>query len=206
MENAVQFITALFGGPQSTWLNAAFALGFVLVLIVLGVWVLKLFTRAGNSVVRGRNRRLAIVDQVMVDSRRQLIIVRRDNVEHLLMTGGPQDLVVEAGIAPPEPAPVRRPLPRTAAEPGHEDIDRLRELARPATQPGETYLRHNGPLRPVTVQQPGLIPTGPELRVDNPSGPAIDSAKSGMSNGSGGTRLGAGRNRFFRGIGRTDRP
>jgi flagellar biogenesis protein FliO len=42
----------------------------VLVLILLGVWVLKLFARAGTSVVsRGRNRRLAVIDQVMVDQR-----------------------------------------------------------------------------------------------------------------------------------------
>ncbi len=53
-------------------------------------------------------RRLAVLEQASVDGRRRLILIRRDNVEHLIMTGGPVDLVVETGIGA---APVRtRPL------------------------------------------------------------------------------------------------
>ena len=33
-----------------------------------------------------------------LDGQRQLVIVRRDNVEHLLMIGGPNDVVVESQI------------------------------------------------------------------------------------------------------------
>jgi hypothetical protein len=29
-----------------------------------------------------------------------LVLVRRDNVEHLIMTGGPVDVVIETGIPP----------------------------------------------------------------------------------------------------------
>ena len=29
---------------------------------------------------------------------RRLVLIRRDNVEHLIMIGGPQDVVVESGI------------------------------------------------------------------------------------------------------------
>jgi flagellar protein FliO/FliZ len=43
-------------------------------------------------------RRLAVLEQASVDGRRRLILIRRDNVEHLIMTGGPVDLVVETGI------------------------------------------------------------------------------------------------------------
>jgi flagellar protein FliO/FliZ len=46
--------------------------------------------------------RLGVVDHANVDSRRRLVLVRRDNVEHLIMTGGPVDVVIETGI----PAPV----------------------------------------------------------------------------------------------------
>ncbi|MEO6394645.1 MAG: flagellar biosynthetic protein FliO [Devosia sp.] len=217
----MQFMAALFGGPENTYLNAGFALGIVLVMIVLGVWVLKLFTRAGTTVTRGRNRRLAIVDQVQVDPKRQLLIIRRDNVEHLILTGGPQDLLVESGIAAPEPQPVRRPAPRPAPAraamsevetPIHPDlpvsrdaIDRLRDLARPAPLRAAPPLRRTGLLRPVSVQPPGVIPMGPALRVDNSAEPTVDSAKTGTANGSGGgTRLGGATNRFFRSIARSD--
>jgi flagellar protein FliO/FliZ len=220
MERGMQFLVALFGGTSNTYLNAGFALGFVLILILLGVWVLKLFTGAGTRMVaRGKNRRLAVIDQVQVDSRRQLIIVRRDNVEHLILTGGPQDLLVESGITPPEPQIVRRPaarppVPARDAEiksptpptspVSREAIDRLRDLARPAPLRPKGSVRHTGLLRPVSVQEPGVIPTGPELAVDNSAGPEIDSAKTETANGSGGTRFG-GANRFLRAISRSDR-
>lgn len=33
-----------------------------------------------------------------IDGRRKLLLIRRDEVEHLVMTGGPVDVVVESGI------------------------------------------------------------------------------------------------------------
>ena len=42
--------------------------------------------------------RLSVVEQTSVDNRRKLLLVRRDNVEHLIMTGGPVDVVIETGI------------------------------------------------------------------------------------------------------------
>lgn len=61
---------------------------------------------------RSRQPRLGIVDVFDVDRQRQLVIVRRDNVEHLLMIGGPNDLVIESEITgaearEPQPADIR---------------------------------------------------------------------------------------------------
>src|SRR5664279_5714347 len=47
---------------------------------------------------RGRQPRLAVIDAATVDGRRRLVLIRRDNVEHLLMIGGPTDVVVEPNI------------------------------------------------------------------------------------------------------------
>ena len=44
-------------------------------------------------------RRLEVVDHASVDGRRKLVLIRRDDVEHLLMTGGPVDVVIETGIS-----------------------------------------------------------------------------------------------------------
>ena len=46
----------------------------------------------------GRQLRLAVVDAAKVDGRRHLILIRRDNVEHLLLIGGPTDIVVEPNV------------------------------------------------------------------------------------------------------------
>jgi flagellar protein FliO/FliZ len=46
---------------------------------------------------RGR-RRLAVVEMLPVDSRRRLLLVRKDQVEHLLLIGGPTDILVEKGV------------------------------------------------------------------------------------------------------------
>lgn len=43
-------------------------------------------------------RRLEIMEQSSVDGRRKLVLIRRDDVEHLIMTGGPVDVVIETGI------------------------------------------------------------------------------------------------------------
>jgi hypothetical protein len=57
------------------------------------------------------DRRLEVVDHANVDSRRKLILIRRDNVEHLIMTGGPVDVVIETGISAPAPRPAEVAAP-----------------------------------------------------------------------------------------------
>jgi flagellar protein FliO/FliZ len=61
--------------------------------------------RLGGGSARGRQPRLAVIDYASVDGRRRLILVRRDNVEHLLMIGGPTDVVVEPNIVRAVAAP-----------------------------------------------------------------------------------------------------
>jgi hypothetical protein len=48
--------------------------------------------------LRGRDRRLGVVETAAVDAHRKLILIRRDTVEHLIMTGGPVDVLIETGI------------------------------------------------------------------------------------------------------------
>jgi flagellar protein FliO/FliZ len=61
--------------------------------------------------------RLAISEQATLDSRRKLVLVRRDDVEHLIMTGGPVDVVIETGIAVSKPEPAVGEAPAQAASP-----------------------------------------------------------------------------------------
>ena len=47
---------------------------------------------------RDRAPRLAIPDTLTVDSRRKLVLIRRDNIEHLVLIGGNTDFVIEPAI------------------------------------------------------------------------------------------------------------
>jgi flagellar protein FliO/FliZ len=85
-----------------------FFFAFVAVLALIGVaaWLIRRFAgnRLGANPNRGRMPRLAVIDAAAVDTRRRLVLVRRDNVEHLLMIGGPTDIVVEPNIVRATPA------------------------------------------------------------------------------------------------------
>lgn len=85
-----------------------FFFAFVAVLALIGVaaWLVRRFAgnRLGANPNRGRMPRLAVIDAAAVDGRRRLVLVRRDNIEHLLMIGGPTDIVVEPNIVRATPA------------------------------------------------------------------------------------------------------
>src|SRR6201989_1137364 len=85
-----------------------FILAFVAVLWLIGVaaWLVRRFAgnRLGANPNRSRMPRLAVIDAAAVDGRRRLVLVRRDNIEHLLMIGGPTDIVVEPNIVRAMPA------------------------------------------------------------------------------------------------------
>ncbi len=59
---------------------------------------------SGNFFGPRAPKRLEVTDQANVDGRRKLLLIRRDGIEHLIMTGGPVDVVIETGISPPATA------------------------------------------------------------------------------------------------------
>lgn len=76
----------------------------VLLFLVIALWIFRTFMSSGGVLMlTGRNKRLGVVDQASVDGRRRLVLIRRDGVEHLLMTGGAIDIVIETGIGAPRP-------------------------------------------------------------------------------------------------------
>lgn len=88
----------------SLYLRFILALAAVLALIAGAAWLVRRFGLFGvNPGRRPDQRRLAINAVQPLDARRRLVLVRRDGVEHLLLVGGANDLVIETGIAPPKP-------------------------------------------------------------------------------------------------------
>ena len=123
----------------------------VIVLILLALW------RTISPRISGRRgQRLGISEYHELDKSRRLVLIRRDNVEHLIMIGGPQDLVVESGITTSTLAVSYAP----SAPPA---IDTAPSSLRPAPRPAVFGERKSPPLRSV---EPGTPPSGgvdPEL-------------------------------------------
>jgi hypothetical protein len=111
-----------------------FLLALFALVIVGAIWLMRGYLNGVSPVAAlfgpRPERRLAVVEQAAVDSRRRLVIVRRDDVEHLIMTGGPVDVVIETGIT------VARGEPQAAAEPAEPIFSRQpRSLGQPASEP-----------------------------------------------------------------------
>jgi len=159
-----------------------FAFVFVLALIGATTWIVRRFgigAHVGSPAVRGRQPRLAMIDAAPVDGRRRLVLVRRDNVEHLLLVGGPSDILVEQNIvrAVPVASPRDVPLPRA---PGVADaMVRAPEPAvppRPPESPSprlEPAPRLEPSSRPEVPPRPDVMPR-PEMSMRPDVSPRTD--------------------------------
>jgi hypothetical protein len=109
--------------------------GIALVVLVVGLVVYKLLS---GPVMGRKGQRLGISEYHEIDKTRRLVLVRRDETEHLILIGGGQDLVVESDInlnsnmedvrEPPRPPIPLRAAPRAPVFSGER---------RPALRPVE---------------------------------------------------------------------
>lgn len=84
---------------NTDYLTAVVALAFVVGLIALIGWAVRRFglIPGASAVIRG-GRRIKIVEVTPIDVRRKLVLIRRDEAEHLVLLGNQRDLVIETGI------------------------------------------------------------------------------------------------------------
>jgi flagellar biogenesis protein FliO len=168
-----------------------FVIAFVLVMALIGLtaWLIRQFgaVRPSGSGARNRQPRLAVLDSATVDARRRLVLIRRDNVEHLLLIGGPTDVVVEENIvraqsaAPPRQmqqqvqhrAPPIEPIEPeydSSLVPYDEPYEEPVHQAAPPPPPPPPARQAPAP-RPVTAaQRPAPMP--PQQRQSPPPAPA----------------------------------
>ncbi|WP_320195187.1 flagellar biosynthetic protein FliO [Agrobacterium rosae] len=134
---------------------AVVGVGVALLAMAIIMWLIR--RRGGSSpfIRGGKNRqpRLQVLDATAVDARRRLVLVRRDNVEHLVMIGGPTDIVIESGIgaipimrdvrdpqddllqAPPSEKSIASNRPRALTSGREEDIRTTAPIATAAAAP-----------------------------------------------------------------------
>jgi hypothetical protein len=111
-----------------------FVLAFMGVLALIWTSLYLLKRLSGGALgrtpgARGRQPRLAVIESTMIDARRQLWLIRRDNVEHLIMTGGPTDLVVEPSIVRAAPTGSAREAAPLREAPPMRETPAIREPA-----------------------------------------------------------------------------
>jgi hypothetical protein len=169
--------------------TATFVLGAIVFVILLLILLLALraffFGRVRTGGGRSRQPRLGIVDAFDLDRQRQLVLVRRDNVEHLIMIGGPNDVVVETAIvrageqarsrAPGEDVPATvAPAAPAPPPPAPLAVPPAAPVAPSLSQPAAPNLSAPGsvPLRsPIAAATPSPVPP-PAPRITPPGGPS----------------------------------
>ncbi len=89
------------------FLRYAAALAFVLALILALAWVMRrtgLDGRFGGSATafgKKSERRLAVIETLMLDNRRRLILFRCDDRDHLVLLGQTSETVIDASQGVP---------------------------------------------------------------------------------------------------------
>lgn len=92
---------------MSSLLWPAFVLALFVVAAVAALWGYRAYTTGDTAFSFSwlfpprPEPRLSVMEHASVDGKRKLVLIRRDNVEHLIMTGGPVDVVIETGIEAP---------------------------------------------------------------------------------------------------------
>ena len=116
------FENEMAGIPADT-LNSI-ALGVIVFVALLLLYMLYRLIRRPRlaSGRRSKQARLAVTDAALIDERRKLVLVRRDDIEHLVLIGGASDLVIESNIkrnlsARPLPTPASAPQPKEPSAP-----------------------------------------------------------------------------------------
>ena len=107
----------LFGAEMPLAIRLCLAFLIVVGLVSAAAWTFSRMGR-GRSAVPAAICAASIIDSASFKGSRRLILIRRDDVEHVLMIGGSTDVVVETGILQVAGAPLELPVTRspTAAE------------------------------------------------------------------------------------------
>lgn len=155
-----EWIEGLVGPDYAFPTIVALAAVVALLVILLLIRLLRGGGASGTYVAGGRNRkpRLAVMDATAIDNYRRLVLVRRDDVEHLILIGGSADVVVESNIRLGGAA--QKPV--IVTEPIYDQPDLEPEPVRAAPPPPPPVMRSAPP-------PPRPIPTSPPPRPQQPT-------------------------------------
>lgn len=85
-------------------MSALMSMAFVAAIIIAGMFGVLAYLRSKGLGAMRRSGRISVSDYLDIDKGRRLLLLRRDNVEHLVIIGSNGETVVETGIEPPSPS------------------------------------------------------------------------------------------------------
>lgn len=145
------------------YMNLIYLAAIVVALLLFGWIMIRTF---GGKVRARRGARLGISEYYEVDKSRFLVLVRRDDVEHLVLVGGNQDVVIETNIRHDlGQAPARETGRRIITA---EDMEHFPDLPvaepqppSPQPQPASSNVR---PISPRPAPRPPVFGDAPDPR------------------------------------------
>ncbi|MBA4777814.1 MAG: flagellar biosynthetic protein FliO [Rhizobiales bacterium] len=160
----ISMMEDFIGAYGNRLIVAVVGVGVALLILAIALWLLRRRSGSAPFIRGGRNRqpRLQVLDATAVDARRRLVLVRRDNVEHLVMIGGPTDIVIESGIG-------AIPIVRDVQEPELKAFPRQeseQKRAEPAIQPERRPALPQQ--QPVAAAAPVSVPEEPVKQAQRP--------------------------------------
>jgi hypothetical protein len=111
-------------GESAVWVGQLMVgAAAVAALLAVAYWIARRLPQLRQGAGgRGRGSRLAVVDSVPLDARRRLMLVRRDAVEHLILIGGPSDVVIEPAIVRARQRQVQQAPAANLASPASDPV------------------------------------------------------------------------------------
>jgi hypothetical protein len=185
----------MIGAYGSRLVVAVLGVGAAFICLIGILWIVR-GRRGPSPFVRGgrnRNPRLQVLDAAAVDTRRRLVLVRRDDVEHLIMIGGPTDIVVESRISQSTPpkgadgrpqevaqaaiagasAPVSAPAKPIAPPPARPSASAVSLETAAIPQPRQELPRELQQEPPVRDTRPAQPATAPAANAAQPSAVSV---------------------------------
>lgn len=92
-----ELLNQYLGEEYALYATIAIALVAVVILIAVFFRIIRAFR--GGSFGRAGQSRLGVLEYLTLENKHRLVLIRRDNVEHLILIGGASDIVVEQGIS-----------------------------------------------------------------------------------------------------------
>lgn len=166
----MESLQALFGEQSTAVTLVLIVLGLAAALVLL-FWIFRKLA-SGNALRASRNKqpRLSVTDAAVVDDKRRLVLVRRDNVEHLVMIGGLTDFVIEQNIGMQRPVASPSPADVTVEAPVQESTA---SVPRPMAEERPAARQTSPAPRPVHAPEP--VPARPTPSAPTAAAPVAGS-------------------------------
>lgn len=150
--------------------NLGLYLGGAVLALLLVIIAVLVFRSMGTGIRGRRGQRLSVSEFYDIDKGRRLVLVKRDGVEHLVLVGPNQDVVIESGIG--------------AVGAGYGLGDDAPLLRKPQKATGAAAAE-NEPLETIRPVSTRMAPRGtvlseraPNLRNVEPEGPRLAAIRS----------------------------